>query len=455
MARWNSCNVFSPGTDAKELWQFSSSGDAFSLSRAERKLPAEDLPSKLAIKDWQTLFQPKLNVAWLPAEKVFLRAVQLPKADFTETISMVELQLEKLSPLPVTQIVWSFELFPNADPSMQTALVTIVARAGVEEFLGQLEGQHYLADRLELPFLDQLRATKITGDGVWIYPGTHKDSCLIAWWYGGTLHSLSVVHLPAHEGVSQSLRDQLSQMAWAGELEGWITSPPRYHVVVDPAHAALLEEKVREAVQQPVEVVPHLPPHELAALTARRAAQADPRTSLLPPEYATRYRQQFVDRLWMRGVGAVLLVYVAVVLFYLGLVQFGKFQHGRVEERAVALGGAYTNALQLKARLQVMHDQIELQYAALECWKAAAELMPPELTLDSISLERGRTLRLYGSAASEDSPKVIDYNEAMGKVSAKGQALFAKVNPPNVTLKLGSQQIAWNFSCDLKRTDTE
>jgi hypothetical protein len=451
--RWHSCNVLQVGAEARQLWQFDARNGGFVLSREQTSFTGEPLPARLISKDWRTLWQRKLNVAWLPPEHVFLRVAQFPLSDFNETLSMVELQLEKLSPLAVAQIVWSFELLPSADSAMQTAIVTIVARSGVEEFLGQLEGQQYLADRLELPFLDQLRATKINEDGVWIYPGAHKDSCLIAWWYGGTLHSLSIVHLPAQEGWSQSLREQMSQMAWAGELEGWITSSPRYHVVVDPSQAATLEEKVREAVQQSVEVVPALPPHELAALTAQRAALADPRTSLLPPEYSTRYRQLFVDRLWMRGVGAVLLVYVAAVLAYLGLVQFAKYQHGRVDDKVAAIGGAYTNALQLKARLQVMHDQIELQYAALECWKAAAELMPPELTLDSITLEQGRTLRLYGSASSDDSPKVIDYNEAMGKVGNKGQALFAKVNPPNVTLKIGSQQIAWNFSCDLKRTE--
>ena len=46
----------------------------------------------------------------------------------------------------------------------------IVARNVVEEFLGQLEGHGYLADRLELSLLDQLQATPIVEDGAWIYP---------------------------------------------------------------------------------------------------------------------------------------------------------------------------------------------------------------------------------------------------------------------------------------------
>ena len=49
---------------------------------------------------------------------------------------------------------------PGAAPqtNLQTVVVVIAARNVVEEFLGELEGQGYLADRLELPLLDQLQA---------------------------------------------------------------------------------------------------------------------------------------------------------------------------------------------------------------------------------------------------------------------------------------------------------
>src|SRR5438874_1614634 len=158
MARWHSCNILETASNTRYLWQFSAGGGGkVTLQRQEARTASEPLPEKLVAKDWQTLFQPRLNVAWIPAEHVFLRVVQLPKADLAETRSMVELQLEKLSPLPVAQIVWGFELLAHPGAEMQTAVVIIIGRSRVEEFLGQLEGHGYLADRLELPFLDQLR----------------------------------------------------------------------------------------------------------------------------------------------------------------------------------------------------------------------------------------------------------------------------------------------------------
>src|SRR5262249_2272531 len=159
-----------------------------------------------------------------------------------ETRSMVELQLEKLSPLPTTQLVWSYEvvphvpqagvgheLLPHATGELQTVLVLMAARHHVEEYLGQLEGQGYLADRLELPLLDELRSDKARENGAWIFPnlGGVDGACMIAWWYDGVLQNLSVAHLPSAETRAAVLQEQLAQTSWAGELEGWLTSEPK------------------------------------------------------------------------------------------------------------------------------------------------------------------------------------------------------------------------------------
>jgi len=209
---------------------------------------------------------------------------------------------------------------PPVPDQLQTVVAVIVARSLVEDFLGQLEGQGYLADRLELPLLDQLLATPITDDGAWIYPGgtAEKTSGLVAWWYGGTLRNLGLIHLPAGERRSAVLNEQLAQMTWAAELEGWLTSSPRWHLVADDATAAAWQPIFNQSLDQPLEIVAPLPPVELAALTAKRSARPSPTPNLIPGEFPQRYHQQFVDRLWIRGLGAVLALYGVGVLMYFG-----------------------------------------------------------------------------------------------------------------------------------------
>ncbi len=110
MARWTHCNVVQFAPDGKKLWQFNAKGGGFVLGREQRVAHADKLPTGAVAKSWSTLWQPKLNVAWLPPEKIFLRVVELPASNAEETQSMVELQLEKLSPMPVGQIVWAMHL---------------------------------------------------------------------------------------------------------------------------------------------------------------------------------------------------------------------------------------------------------------------------------------------------------------------------------------------------------
>ena len=55
-------------------------------------------------------------------------------------------------------------------------------------------------------------------------------------------------------------------------------------------------------------------------MTAKRAAQADVQGNLLPPEFSERYRNQFIDRLWMGAVGSVIGIYlVGVVVYFIAL----------------------------------------------------------------------------------------------------------------------------------------
>jgi type II secretory pathway component PulL len=443
--------VLQTGHDGRHLWQFATGNGEVALNTEQRLAPDAPLPSKLVGKDWRALWQKKLNVAWLPAEQVFLRVVHLPKCDHAELLSMVELQLEKLSPLPVNQIVWSVEPLPHPTDSLQTVIVIVAERSLVEDYLGTLESSGYLPDRLELPLLHQLLVTNIDGDGAWIYlhPAETKTIGLVAWWTGGALQQLNLLHLANGESGAAALVTQLNNIVWAGELEGWLASPPRWRLVADRQTASVWEPALRQWSGETVETLDPISPSALASLAARRAARAETKINLLPTEFSVRYQQQFVDRLWMRGLGALAVIYIFVVAIYFGAVQVLKFQRTRVEKQMVSLSGAYTNALQLKERLRILNEQVNLKYAALDCWKAASELLPPELTLASFSFSKGNKLTLRGTSEPDQQSKVTDYNTAMSKAMLDGKLLFKKVNPANYEIQ------SWFFDCDLHQSGTE
>jgi hypothetical protein len=467
MARWNSCNILHVAPDAKRVWHFDAKGGGFVLDREQRVAHAEKLPAKGIAKNWSSLWQPKLNIAWLPAENVFLRVAELPASNFEETLAMVELQLEKFSPLPVAQIVWTMHVLGThtapargeaAAESLQTVVVVIAERSMVEEFLGRLEREGFLADRLEAPMLDQLAAITPTEDGAWLFPLSlaGQNAALVAWWFGGVLRNLSLVTLPPAGDRAQELKDQLAHLAWAGELEGWLTAPPKWHLVADPVNATEWENVLRAALNEPVSVSGPPAPAVLAAGTARRAAASE-KSNLLPAEFTAQYHQQFVDRLWLRGLAYAGVAYAVFLVIYFSAVGVLDFRTVGVESQVAAISNDYTNALQLKARFGVLQERQQLKYAALDCWQLVAQELPPAITLQRFSFADGQLVTLSGQVAADDITKIIDFNDAMRKAKVNGQPVF---NPEpdssqQLTYRQQGNQASWNFGLELLRSEKE
>ncbi len=465
MARLHTCTVLHTTPERRQLWQFNAQGN-FPLAREQTAPASEPLPVGLAQKSWSEIWQPKLNVAWLPADKVFLRVVQLPASSPAETRAMVELQLEKLSPFPVAQVVWSVCPLPprpnTPGGKLQTIVVVFVERKAVEEFLGQLEGQGYLADRLELGVLDQLTAADASENGAWVYPGAwgQRQAALVAWWFDGTLQNLSSISLPVTGDAALALHEQLTQMTWGAELEGWLTKTPNWTLVAADARVAEWEPPLRKALDAPIHLVQPLKPVELAALTARRVARSDGATSLVPGEISTRYRNQFWDSLWLRGALAVGGLYLLGITIYFAALFVQDFRVSRVEAQVTGLGASYTNAIQLRERYQVLKTRQELKFAALDCWKATAELMPENVQLDGFGFADGRKLTLNGTAAADKVNDVLAFYGAMRKATLKGQPMFDATDPKkgqelSTRLGPGGTVVNWNFGLELKRTEGE
>ncbi|HUA69211.1 MAG TPA: hypothetical protein VMA13_11745 [Candidatus Saccharimonadales bacterium] len=455
MARWQFCNILHLSAGAHQLWQFDAKGG---VKREHRGAPGEPLPFNLVAKSWRSLWQPKLNVAWLPPGNVFLRVIELPKSNFEETLAMVELQLEKLSPMPVAQIVWMFHVLQQTAGELQTVIVVIAARHAVEEFLGKLEGQGYLADRLEAPMLDELEATPATEDGARIYPATFggQEAALVAWRSGGALRNLSFIVLPPTGDRAKSLKDQLAQLTWSGELEGWLATSPVWHLVAEETAAAEWEKMLVASLSESVQVTRPLPFAELAARTARRSTQANARATLLPPEFSERYRQQFVDRLWLRGLAATGILYVVYVAIYLCATHVLDYRTRQVEQKVAALNGSYTNALQLVARYNVLKERQDLKYAALDCWKIVAEQLPAGISLERMSFADGQQLSLNGSVSPDQITQITDhFYDAVRKAKLDGQPMFNATGGEDLTYQQRGNMVSWRFSLALNHKSEE
>jgi hypothetical protein len=452
ISRWHTCNIVDSGPDRLQFWQFARAGEQVELVAEHRGDPTELLPAKWVRKTLRHLWQRKLNVAWLPANRVFLRVIHLPQCDPKELPGMVEFQLERLSPMPVAQVVWTFQVVPALEAQEQTVLVIIAARDAVEEFLGGLETRGFLADRLELPQVQELIASPPARDGVWVYPTQELDRtlCLVAWWSKGRLQNLNLLSLPPGPSAAEQCVHLLKQVAWAGEMDGWLTGDLEWRLVAEESLARVWVPVLREFCGPDLAVDTPVPRARLAALSASSASPGN----LVPPEFAARYRQQFVDRLWMRSLAALGMVYLLVLVAYFGWLEVMKFRKHSVDGQVAALSARYNQALQLKARLQVLQDQHNLKFAALDCWKAVCETLPEDTTLTSLAFQRGKKLQLFGTVPSDQQSRVTEYTEALGKATANGQAVFGQVSTRSIVAQ-PNRAATWSIDCDVKQVEVE
>jgi hypothetical protein len=454
MARWNSCNILQVSPDANRLWQFEAKG-SFKLNRELRSESSLPLPANFVGKSWTSLWQPKLNVAWLPPQAVFLRVIQVPAGAFAETVSMVELQLEKLSPLPLAQVVWTLHVLPQTGGDLQTVVVVMAERREVEEFLGKLEERKFMADRLEAPMLDQLEAIAGVEDGAWIFPAVAgvTQTALVAWCGGGVLRHVSFILLPAEGDRAASLKGQLAQLVWAGEMEGWLTARPIWHLVAEGMAAAEWEALLRQALEEPIKVSPPLNAVDLAARTARRATQSAtaPAATLLPAEFSDRYRGQFHDRLWLHGLYTTGIVYVILVAFYFSATTWRGYQASKIQAQVAAVSDDYTNAIQLKARFAVLQQREDLKFAALNCWKLVADNLPDGLTLQRFGFGDGQTLSLYGTTTQDQIESLYNFNKILGAAKWEGKRMFKPGEP--LSWHQYQSTVDWSFSLDLMQED--
>jgi hypothetical protein len=452
--RWQSCNVLRPGTDQSFLWHFETRGGKFVPKGETQIANGKPLPGRLVAKSWQTWLQPRLNIAWLPRESVFLRVIQLPASSPDEVRSMVELQLEKLSPMPVNQIVWTVHLHGQGEEGLQTVVVVLAEREAVEKFLGTLEEKGFLADRLEVPLLDQLQFVEPKWDGAWIVPEglPGADRAIVGWWYGGVLRSLGLALLPASGDRVAAVKDQLLQMAWAGEMEGWLTSGPAWHLVAAGETFDRWQPVVSEALGETVSVVEPRSPALLAEATAARARTTGG-PGLLPPEFASRYRQQLVDRLWMRGLGAVLVLYIIGVLIYFGVLSVESWRTRAVERELTSLGTSYTNALKLDARFNVLNEREELKYAALDCLQLTAQHLPALAVLDGFNFSDGEKVTLNGTAPADLVSDLIEFDTAMRRATVRGKPMFDPARGSQINYRQNPRDntVSWNLSLELRR----
>jgi len=459
----DACNVVDCSAGRQQFWRFSKGKNQMKMVDVRDTVIDQPMQAKHLDRDASQMWRPHCqNDAWIPVQEVYFRVLHLPPCPEKELSGMVELELDKISPLPLNQAVWTFELVPvyQPDRDKQTVVVMIAERSVVEQYVGELEKIGYRPDRLEPAVLHQLMATPEGGgrpDGAWIYPsfGKEKIVCTMAWWDEGVLHNITQITISSREHLNE-LTGHLTATTWAGEMEGWLTGDTQWHLVVDNQLGEewlnVLNEWAGKGVQ--IEEPPEV--NTMASVAAARAERPLNQGNLVPPDRQAMYHRDDVDRVW----GNVL---IWSTMFYAVLASLYFVVKSQVAAKEEAAYQANRTALKIQkeyktlgVRLRLLEEQRELRGTALNVLKAISEHIPDGVALSSIDFTesrntQGNNILLRGTADQDASQSLQDYSDALaGEVTDTGRPLFSQVGAANITSNTGGE-VTWYIVCILKR----
>jgi hypothetical protein len=148
------------------------------------------------------------------------------------------------------------------------------------------------------------------------------------------------------------LKTQIEQIAWAGELEGWLPGPPKIHLVANPAEARFWEPIFKDAGERSTSSRRCPRPSWWPA-----APNVAPRTP--PPIFCRRNLPRAIaSNSWTASgcaaSSAVLSLYIVGVLIYFGALYALKLKFDHVKDDLASISGSYTNALKDHDQLQIL-----------------------------------------------------------------------------------------------------
>ena len=463
----SACNVVDCTKDHQQFWRFASSGRSMKLVEVRDTDLDVPVPRQFVSRDLSQMWKPHCqNDAWLPMEEVYFHVLQMPECEPAELLEMVEVQIERISPHPVAQVVWTYEVAPSfgVDTGQQTVVAIMAERNVVEDHLERMEAIGYRPDRLEVPILRQVfEAGDLAGGGVsgWIYPRVRKGKlvCLVAWWTEGKLSDISIVHMSAI-GKLNELTEQLTSSAWAAEIAGSLQGPVQWHLVADHDLAEQWLPTLNEWAGRGVQV--HRPPETaaLAAACAQQAGRPLTESNLLPPEYRDRCHRDDVDRFWLGLAGVMTVLYALFVgaYFYLSGNLAKDEELVKSERDALKKTMAGMEEEEEKFHQKRLYDNLRLK--ALECMQAIAETLPETMDLEDFRFndkkESTKNLTLSGTVALAEEAKVDEFREMLSKVKVmdpdkKEVSLFANVGFERIVDVRGVDEARkrWFITCEL------
>lgn len=355
----------------------------------------------------------------LPSSQLLMRVLELPSAASAELKSMVELQMDQISPFPVDQMTVSYEVLHQTEN--HSRVLAVAAPRKTVDTLGDLfkEQNVYIRslDAEVLAWWSLLIAHgQVPCQGrVVLILEEHTEFSMIVVDHGVPVcfRSLELFHNFENESVMDEIIEEmrytlLSLEAEYGHCEGcsvevWSESefPPR---LVD-----LLRKQCGGTVN--LHDLKSIPPvsEGLALRTAERRLH---HAELVPREWVDLQRRKRLIKIATVASIALLSVWLAVVTITGAVFTIRQAAYNRVKKEAALYEGPARAAQAARTEMLSLEKYSDRSRSALECLREVTAALPVGADLASFVYKKGEAVSLRGTGERDEN--VYDFFQQLG-----------------------------------------
>ncbi len=387
----------------------------------------------------------------LPASQVVTRIMRLPLLEPEELAGAVALQVDKFSPFPVEQMVYSYEILEQT--AEETAVLIVISqRSSVFAWGNVLRDAGLQITRVDSAALGMW--TTLQKQGVLDKEKRQSvllvdhDEVVLMTHDAGRLLSVSGLGEPGNfhdEDVCADLAEEISRILMETDVENGMGENPTLALYVreETSDTSQLCANLRELIDVPVVVV------ESNAFPS--VADGVLQRSLVPP-HASRVPLNLIPVEWVQDAdsrrlrnrlvtigGGVLGVWLLLLAGGWGYLVWERVRLERLHERNTEWMRPANAVRSMRLQVRLIDRYSDRTHSALEVLREVSALLPAGIDLISFTYRKVDGLEIVGEANSREL--VTHFNEKLNESS-----LFGDIRPGTTIL---TQRDRYRFSFDV------
>ncbi len=382
----------------------------------------------------------------LPSSQLLMRILELPSTNAQELRSMVELQMDQISPFPVDQLTFSYEVLKRTEN--HSRVLAVAAQRKTVDTLGDLfKAQNVYIRSLDAEVLAWwsllIAYGQVPCEGrVVLILEEHTEFSMIVVDDGVPVcfRSLELFHNFTDETVMHEIVEEMHYTLLSLEAEYGHRDNCALEVWSEAEFPEQLVNLLKEHCGGPVNLheLNSIPPvsEGLALRTAERRLH---HAELVPREWIELQRRKRLIKVGTVAAITVLSVWLAVITITGAVFSIQQAAYNRVKREAAKYEGPARAAQAAREEMLSLEKYADRSHSALECLREITTSLPDGVEIASFTYKKGEAVSLRGS--SDRAESVYDFFEKLG-----ASGIFSGIKDQPVSTRMVKDKRVSTFS---------